>query len=80
MRHKTLMMPLQVMDAEVEDSEDRRRCQNKSRDIHKKWLTAQQMDERHDNHDRRQLAHQHPSDLLCSPTHVWIGGGQHSVI
>jgi len=80
LRHKTLMMPLQVMEAEVEDSEDRRRHQNKSRDIRKKRLTAQQMDERQDNHDRKQLAHQHPSDLLRSLTHVWIGRGQHGII
>jgi len=35
---------------------------------HKRWLTAQQKDERQDNHGRRRLARQHPRDLLCSLT------------
>ena len=33
-----------------------------------RWLTTQRKDERQHNSDRRQLALQHPSDLLCSLT------------
>ena len=38
---------------------------------YRRRLTAQQKDERQDDHDRRRLAHQHPSDLLCSLTRGW---------
>ena len=44
----------------------RRQRQNKSRD--RKRSTAKQKDERQDNRDRRRIAHQHPSGLLCSLT------------
>ena len=47
---------------------------------HRRRLTAQQKDERQDNHDRRRLAHHHPSDLLRSLTRVQIGGGKHGVV
>ena len=56
-----------AIEVKVEDSDNRRRCQNKSRDI-KDGLTAQQKDERQDNRDRRPLVRQHPSDLLGSLT------------
>ena len=35
---------------------------------YRRQLTAQQKDERQDNRDRRQLAHQYTSDLLFSLT------------
>ena len=69
------------MEIEVEDSEDRRQRQNKSRCSYGRQLTAQQNDERRqDNGDRKRLACHHPSDLLCSLTRERIGGGQHGVV
>ena len=44
-------------------------------------LTAQQKDERQqDNCDEKRLARCHPSDLLRSLTHEWIGEGQYGVV
>ena len=46
-----------------------------------RWLTAQQKDERRqDNDDKKRLVRHHPSDLLCSLTREWIGGGQHGIV
>ena len=79
--HVPLRMPSRDgMEIEVEDSEDRRRHQNKSRCM-EDGLTAQQKDgRRQDNGDEKRLAHHYPSDLLHSLTHERIGGGQHGVI
>ena len=79
------MMPSRDgMGIEVEDSEDRRRGQNEARmspDVYGRWLTAPQKDERRqDNGDKKRLACHHLSDLLCSLTSEWIGGGQHGVV
>ena len=52
------------MEIEVEDWEDRRQCQNKSRCIHEMLNKKKK-----DNVDKKQLARQHPSDLLRSLTH-----------
>ena len=77
--HVLLRMPSRNgMEIEVEDSEDRRQRQNKSRCSYGRWLTAQQKDERQqDNGDRKRLACHHPSDLLHSLTRERIDGGQH---
>ena len=61
------------MEIKVEDSEQRPngRCMK----------DAQQRDERRqDNGDMKQLACQHPSDLLRLLTRERIGGGQHGVV
>jgi len=44
-------------------------------------LTVQQKDERRQNNgDKKRLERHHPSDLLRSLTHEWIGGGQHGIV
>ena len=62
------------VEIEVEDSEDIRQHQNKSRCMEDGQLLNKRMK------DKKQLARHHPSDLLHSLTHEQIGGGQHGVV